>query len=82
MAKIPVVTMIKQSAQNMNNVKSETYGISPQRHRKKSLSSEKFKTSFNFKRIEQSKKVSHRLDRYNQIKSVATKKNMGKFRCR
>ena len=36
MAKIPVVTMIKQSAQNMNNVKSEMYGISPQRHRKKS----------------------------------------------
>ena len=30
MAKIPAVTMIKQSVQNMNNVKSETYGISPQ----------------------------------------------------
>ena len=30
MTKIPAVTMIKQSAQNMNNVKSETYGISPQ----------------------------------------------------
>ena len=38
-----------------------------------SLSSEKFKTLFNFKRIKQSKKVSDRLDKYDQRKYAAKK---------
>ena len=41
----------------MNDVKGEKYVISPNDIEKKSLPSKKFKTSFNFKRIEQSKKV-------------------------
>ena len=41
-AKIPAVTIIKQSAENMDNVKSEKYGINPNDIKKKSLSSEKF----------------------------------------
>ena len=39
----------------MNDVKSEKCGISLNDVDKKSLSSERFKTLFNFKRIEQSK---------------------------
>ena len=65
-AKIPAVTIIKQSAENMNNVKGEKYGISPNDIEKKSLSSEKFKTLFNCNRIEQSRKVADRLDRYDK----------------
>ena len=52
-AKIPAVTIIKQSAENINDVKSKKYVISPNDIEKKSLSSEKFKTLFNFKIIEQ-----------------------------
>ena len=65
-AKIPAVTIIKQSAENMNNVKGEKYGISPNDIEKKSLSSEKSKTLFNCNRIEQSRKVADRLDRYDK----------------
>ena len=36
----------------MNNVVNEKYGISPNDIEKKSLSSKKFKTLFNFHRIE------------------------------
>ena len=36
-AKIQAVTIIKQSAENMNNVKSEKYGISPNVVEEKSL---------------------------------------------
>ena len=53
-----MVTIIKQSAKNMNNVKSEKYGISPnvnEEEEEKSLSSQRFRTLFNFKRIERSK---------------------------
>ena len=62
-AKIPAVTIIKQSAENMNNVKSEKYGISSNVIEEKSLSSQRFRTLFSFKRIERSKNVSDRLDR-------------------
>ena len=60
------MTIVKQSAENMNNVKSEKYGISPNVIKEKSLSSEKFRTLFNFKRIERSKNVSDRLDKYDR----------------
>ena len=56
-AKIPVVTIVKQSAENMNNVKSKKNGISPNSIEEKSLSSEKFRELFSFKRIERSKNV-------------------------
>ena len=61
----------------MNDVKSKKYGISPNDIEKKSLSSEKFKTLFNFKRIEQSKKVSDTLDKHDQRKYGARKKKIG-----
>ena len=51
--KVPPTTIILQSTENMNNVKSEKYGITPNETEQKSLSSEKFKTLFNFHRIEQ-----------------------------
>ena len=62
-AKIPAVTIIKQSAENMNSVKSEKYGINSNVIEEESLSSQRFRTLFNFKRIERSKNVSDRLDR-------------------
>lgn len=40
-AKILAVTIIKQSAENMNAVKSEKYGISPNDIEKNSVSSKK-----------------------------------------
>ena len=60
-AKIPAVTIIKQSAENMNNIKSKKYSISPNVIEEKSLSSQRLRTLFNFERIERSKNVSDRL---------------------
>ena len=60
----------------MNNVKSKKYGISTNDVEKKSLSGEQFKTLFNFKRIEQSKKIFDRLDRHDQKKYVAKKRKL------
>ena len=51
-AKIPPTTLIRQLTENMRNVKSEKYGISHDDIEKRSLSSERFKILFNFKRIE------------------------------
>ena len=75
-AKIPPTTIIRQSAENINNVKSKKYGISPNDVEKKSLSSERFKTLSNFKRIQRSKKISDRLDRYDQKKYAAKKRKL------
>ena len=72
-AKIPPTTIIRQSAENMNSVKSEKYGISLNDVEKKSLSGEPFKTLSNFKRTERSKKISNRLDRYDK-KKISVKK--------
>ena len=74
------MTIIKQSAKNMNNVKSEKYGISPnvneEEEEEKSLSSQRFRTLFNFKRIERSKNVSGRLDKYSRKNYIAKKKKL------
>ena len=48
--------------------------ISPNDIEKNSICSKKFKTLFNFKGVEQSKKVSDRLDRYDQRKYTTQKK--------
>ena len=58
LAKIPPTAIIRQSTENMNNVKSGKYDMSPNDIEKKSLSSERFKTLFNLIRIERSKKKS------------------------
>ena len=60
----------------MNNVKSEKYGITPNEIEQKSLSSEKFKTLFNFHRIERWKQTSDRLDRYDQRKYAAKNRKL------
>ena len=43
-AKVPVVTIIKQSIENKNNIKSEKYGINPNVIKEKSLPSQRFRT--------------------------------------
>ena len=75
-AKIPPTTLIRQLTENMRNVKSEKYGISHDDIEKRSLSSERFKILFNFKRIERSKKFSDRLDRYDQTKYAGKKRKL------
>ena len=44
--KVPPTTIILQSPENMNNVQSKKYGITPNKIELKSLPSEKFKTLF------------------------------------
>ena len=60
----------------MNNVKTKKYGISTNDAEKKSLSGEQFKTLFNFKRIERSKKIFDRLDRHDQKKICRQEKKI------
>ena len=60
----------------MNNFKIEKYCISPNIIEEKSLSSQRFRTLFNFKRVEQSKNVSVRLDKCDSIKYAAKKKEL------
>ena len=50
--------------------------MSPNGIEKKPLSSEQFKTFFNFKRTERSKKCSDRLDKCDQKKYAAKKKKL------
>ena len=50
----------------MNSVQSEKYGLRPDEIEKKSLSSEMFRTSFTFHRIERTKLVNDRLDTYDR----------------
>lgn len=50
--KVPPKTIIFQSAENMDNVKSERYGVSPNEIEQRLLLSEKFNMLVNFHRIE------------------------------
>ena len=75
-AKILAVTIIKQSAENMKNVKREKYGISSNGIEEKSLSSQRFRTLFNFERIKRSKNISDRIDKYDRKKYAAEKKKL------
>ena len=65
-AQIPPKYIIKQSVENMNNVRSEKYNISPNEIKKRSLASKQFKTLFNFERIKKSKQIPDRLDKYDK----------------
>ena len=71
--KVTPTKIILTSADNMNSVFNEKYGLSLNNIERKSLSSEKFRTLFNFHRIERTKKLDDRLDRYD-------KKNTGRKR--
>ena len=50
-AKISPTAIIKRSAENMNNVKSKNYKLTPNETEKKSLQNQRFRTQFNFERI-------------------------------
>ena len=73
--------IISSSESNMNSVQSEKDGLSPDEIEKRSLSSERFRTLFNFHRIEKTKLVNDRLDRYDKKKIQGKKKKTeGKFK--
>ena len=60
----------------MNNIKSEKYGLSPEEIEKKSLSGERFRTIFNMHRIEKTKLLHDRLDRYDKKKYLAKRRKL------
>ena len=62
--KMSPIKIILKSAVNMNNVISEKCGLSPEEIETRLLSDEKFKTLFNFYRIERTIQVHERLNRY------------------
>ena len=64
--KITSTKIIQNSTLNMNNMKSEKYGLSTEEIEKQSLAGEQFKTIFNVHRIEKTKKLHDRLDRYHR----------------
>ena len=70
------MTIIKQSTENINNVKSEKYSISPNVIEEKFLSSQRFRTLFNFERIERSKNVLDRLRKYGRKRYAVKKKKI------
>ena len=55
----------------MNAMKSQKHGISPDEVEEKYLSSQRFRVLFNFKRIERSRAVSDKLDRYDRKEYTA-----------
>ena len=59
----------------MNNVISEKYGLSPEEIKTRSLSDEKFNALFNFHRIEKTRQVHERLNRYNKKNISKKEKN-------
>ena len=73
-AKISPTTIIKRSAENINNFKSEKCKLTPIEIEKKSLENQRFRTEFNFERINISKKTSNRPDRYDRKLYSRTKK--------
>ena len=60
----------------MNSVQSKKYGFSPNEIEKKSSSSGRFRTLFNFHRIEITKLVNNRLDRYDKKKYKAKRRKL------
>ena len=72
--KISPTKIMLKSAAIMNNVLSEKYGLSPEEIETASPSDEKFRTLFNFHRIEKSRQVPERLNRYNKKIQVQKKK--------
>ena len=60
----------------MNNMKSVKYGLSPEEIEKRSLAGEQFKTIFNIHRIEKTKRLHDRLDRYEKKYYSAKRKKL------
>ena len=68
--KIAPKNIILNSAMNMNNLKSQKYELSPEQIEQISLAGERFKTIFNIHRIEKTKKLHDRLDRYDKRRGL------------
>ena len=68
--KIAPKNIILNSAMNMNNLKSQKYELSPEQIEQISLAGERFKTIFNIHRIEKTKKLHDRLDRYDKKRGL------------
>ena len=62
----------------MNSLLNKKYKLSPNEIEKKSLSSKRFRTLYNFHRIEQTKKLHGSQDRYNKKKYEAKRKKLRK----
>ena len=74
--KITPTKVIQNSALNMNSMKSTKYGLSPEEIERRSLGGERFKTIFNMHRIQKTKRLHDRLDRYNKKRYAAKKKEV------
>ena len=57
-------------------MKSEKYGLSPEKIEKRSLSGEQFKTIFNMHRVEKTKLLHDRLDRYDKKKYFLNRRKL------
>ena len=77
--KVTPTKIILLSADYMNSVLNEKYGLHPNDIKKKSLLSEKFRTLFNFHRIERTKEIQDRLDRYDKKSTGQKRKNCGEI---
>ena len=74
--KLSPIKKILKSAANMNSVISKKYGLSPEEVETRSLSDKKFRVLFNFHRIEKTRQVHERLNRYNKKKYRCKKKKV------
>ena len=68
--KITPNKIIEISTKNMNIQPSKKYGISPDKVESRTLKSEKFRTLYNMHRIEETRKLNIRTDRYDQKKKT------------
>ena len=74
--KITPTKIITNSALNMNTMKSGKYGLSPEEIERLSLPSEKFKTIFNMHRIDKTKRLHERLDRYGRRRYTSKRRRL------
>ena len=68
--KITPNKIIEISSKNMNIQPSKKYGILPDKVESRTLKSEKFRTLYNMHRIEETRKLNIRTDRYDQKKKL------------
>ena len=74
--KITPTKIIQNSALNKNTMKSEKYGLSPEEIEQQSLASEQFKTIFNMHRIDKTKRLHERLDRYGRRRYTSKRRKL------
>ena len=72
--KISPTKIIEASTANMNLKPSRKYGIAPEEIERRVLSNERFKTIFNMKRMEKTRRFHRRLDDYDKKKYSLKKK--------